>query len=123
PGWPLIFTQTLLDAINQNTLVTGTGPHATVAFSSTGADSRGALVLSPHGDILYVDWAAYGTSNPGWMTAVATGVTDGAVNGQTPAIVSAYSAIDDTTTAANGGMWGGGGPAAGAGGHLLLHPG
>jgi hypothetical protein len=119
-GWPLVFTQTLLDAINQNTLVTGTGPHAAVAFSSTGADSRGALVLSPHGDILYVDWAAYGTSNPGWMTAVATGVTDGAVNGQTPAIVSAYSAIDDTTTAANGGMWGAGGPAVDAAGHVFV---
>jgi hypothetical protein len=119
-GWPLVFTQTLLDAINQNTLATGTGPHAAVAFSSSGADSRGGLVLSPHGDTLYVDFAAYGTSNPGWMTATATGVTDGAVNGQTAAIISAYSAVDNTGVVANGGMWGAGGPAVDAAGNVFV---
>src|SRR5262249_3216987 len=79
PGWPLIFTQTLLDSLNQNTLQ-GTG--IAVAFSSSGADQRGALNLSPDGSTLYVDWACYGASNPGWMTTVATGVTNGAANGR-----------------------------------------
>jgi hypothetical protein len=86
-GWPLIYTQSLLDSLNQNQLQ---GPGIAVPFSSSGADQRGALNLSADGSTLYVDWACYGASNPGWLTTVATGVTHGAANGQTPAIVSAY---------------------------------
>jgi hypothetical protein len=116
-GWPLIFTQSLLDSLNQNTLQ-GTG--IAVPFSSSGADQRGALNLSPDGSILYVDWACYGASNPGWMTTVATGVTNGTANGQTAAIVSAYSSVDSTTTNANGGMWGAGGPSVDANGNVFV---
>jgi hypothetical protein len=116
-GWPLIFTQSLLDSLNQNTLQ---GPGIAVPFSSSGADQRGALNLSPNGSILYVDFACYGASNPGWMTTVATGITNGASNGQTPAIVSAYSAVDTTATSANGGMWGAGGPAVDANGNVFV---
>ena len=42
-GWPVFFTQATLDAVNQNTLATGTGAKAAVAFSPSGADQRGAL--------------------------------------------------------------------------------
>src|SRR6516162_4784309 len=84
-GWPLAFTQSLLDSLNQNHLNGGNA----VQFSSAGADQRGALALSPDGGTLYVDFACYGSSNPGWMTTVATGVTNGSANGQTPAVMSA----------------------------------
>jgi hypothetical protein len=119
-GWPLIFTQSLLDSLNQNTLQ-GTG--IAVPFSSSGGDQRGALNLSPTGNTLYVDWACYGASNPGWMTTVATGVTNGVANGQTPAIVSSYSSVDSTATNANGGMWGAGGPSIDAAGNVFVSTG
>src|SRR5438132_6943473 len=79
-GWPLVFTQALLNSLNQNTL-NGTG--VTVQFSSGGADQRGALALSNDGSILYVDWACYRSSNPGWMPTGATWVTNGAATGHT----------------------------------------
>ncbi|HKI21546.1 MAG TPA: hypothetical protein VKA15_26865, partial [Isosphaeraceae bacterium] len=116
-GWPLIYTQSLLDSLNQNTLA---GSGIAVPFSSAGADQRGALNLSPDGSTLYVDYACYGASNPGWMTTVATGVTSGVANGQTPAIVSAYSSVDTTATNANGGMWGAGGPSIDASGNVFV---
>jgi hypothetical protein len=119
-GWPLAFTQSLLDSLNQNTL---NGAGVAVPFSSGGGDQRGALALSPDGSTLYVDFAAYGSSNPGWMTTVATGVTNGAANSQTPAVVSAYSGNDSTATNANAGMWGAGGPAVDAAGNLFVSTG
>jgi hypothetical protein len=120
PGWPVVFTQSLLDSLNQNTL---NGSGVAVPFSSGGGDQRGALALSADGSTLYVDFAAYGTSNPGWMTTVATGVTSGASNGQTPAVVSAYSGNDTTTTNANAGMWGAGGPSVDASGNVFVSTG
>jgi hypothetical protein len=117
PGWPLIFSQSLLDSLNQNTLQ-GTG--IAVPFSSSGADQRGALNLNADGSTLYVDFACYGASNPGWMTTVASGVSNGVANGQTPAIVSAYSSVDSTATNANGGMWGAGGPTIDANGNVFV---
>src|SRR5262249_9579244 len=77
----------------------------------------------PNGDTLYVDFACYGSSNPGWMTTVATGVTNGTSNGQTPAVVRAYSATDSTATNANGGMWGAGGPVVDANRHGFVSTG
>jgi hypothetical protein len=118
-GWPLAFTRSLLDSLNQNTL---NGGHA-VQFSSTDGDQRGALALSPDGSTLYADFACYGASNPGWMTTVATGVTNGAPNGQFPAVVSAYSGVDSTAISANGGMWGAGGPAVDANGNVFVSTG
>jgi hypothetical protein len=118
-GWPLAFTQSLLDSLNQNKLNGGNA----VPFSSGGGDQRGALALSPDGSTLYVDFACYGSSNPGWMTTVATGVTNGAANGQTPAVMSAYSGVDSTATNANAGMWGAGGPAVDANGNLFVSTG
>src|SRR5205823_6363055 len=87
---------------------TAPGPPVTVAFSSSGADQRGALNLNADGSTLYVEYACYGASNPGWMTTVATGMSNGLSNGQTPAVVSAYSAIDTTQLVANGGKQGNG---------------
>jgi hypothetical protein len=119
-GWPVAVTQSLLDSLNQNTL---NGSGVAVPFSSGGGDQRGALALSPDGSTLYVDFAAYGTSNPGWMTTVATGVTNGSSNGQTPAVMSSYSGNDTTATTANAGMWGAGGPAVDASGNVFVSTG
>jgi hypothetical protein len=82
-----------------------------------------ALALSNDGSVLYVDWACYGSSNPGWMTTVATGVTNGVMNGQTAAIVSAYSGVDSSATNANAGMWGAGGPVIDAAGNIFVSTG
>jgi hypothetical protein len=120
PGWPVAFTQSLLDSLNQNTL---NGAGVAVPFSSGGGDQRGALALSPDGSTLYVDFAAYGSSNPGWMTTVATGVRNGATDAQTAAVMSAYSANDTTATTANGGMWGAGGPSVDANGNVFVSTG
>src|SRR5262249_15278215 len=119
-GWPLAFTQSLLDALNQNTL---NGSGVAVPFSSSGGDQRGPLALSPDGGTVYADFAAYASGNPGWMTTVATGATNGAANGQTPAVMSAYSGNDSTATTANAGMWGAGGPAVDAAGNVFLSTG
>ncbi len=115
-------TFTYADASASGT-VTNSGTALTkvaVAFSSSGADQRGALKLSADRSTLYVDFACYGASNGGWMTTVATGVSNGTLNGQTPAIVSAYSAIDNSQVIANGGMWGAGGPVIDANGNVFV---
>src|SRR4029077_20745331 len=113
------FTQSLLGGLNQNRLNGGNA----VLFSSSGGDQRGALALSPDGSILNVDWACYGSGNPGWMTTVATGKTNGASNGQTPAVVRAYSGVYSTAANANAGMWGAGGPAVDANGNVFVSTG
>jgi hypothetical protein len=119
-GFPLFFTQSILDAVNQNNLA---GSGVAVAFSASGADQRGALAINADGSTVYVDFACYGASNGGWMAAVATGMSNGLPNGQTPAVVSAYSAIDTTQIVANGGMWGAGGPSIDAAGNVFVSTG
>jgi hypothetical protein len=94
-----------------------------VPFSESGADQRGGLNLSPSGNTLYVDYACYGASNPGWLTDVATGITNGAANGQSAAIVSSFSSVDTTAANANGGMWGAGGPVLDANGDVFVSTG
>jgi hypothetical protein len=116
PGWPLAYTQTLLNSLNQNKLNGGN----TVVFSPTGADQRGALNLSANGSTLYVDFACYGATNPGWMTTVATGVSNGIADGQTPAVMSSYSGADIAAIEADGGMWGASGPAIDANGNVFV---
>src|SRR5262249_14230435 len=44
-------------------------------------------------------------------------------NGQSPAVVSAYSGVDSTATNANAGMWGAGGPAVDAAGNVFVSTG
>ena len=115
-------TFTYADA-NATGSVTNSGTALTkiaVAFSSSGADQRGALKLNADGSTLYVDFACYGASNGGWMTTVATGMSNGLADGQTPAIVSSYSAIDNSAVIANGGMWGAGGPVVDANGNVFV---
>jgi autotransporter-associated beta strand protein len=123
-GFPLAITQPILQSINQNNIA-GTGNQ--VAFGGAGsgaADERGALNLSADGSTLYVPFASYGSSNGGWLVAVATGVTNGVSNGQTPALISAYSATDQAGTAVgNGGIWGGGGPAIDSSGNVFVSTG
>src|SRR5262249_14072491 len=119
-GWPLIFTQALLDSLNQNTLQ---GAGVAVQFSSGGADQRGALNLNADGSTLYVDWACYGASNPGWMTTVATGVTNGVANGQTPAVPACAWGLIPPPPVPNGGRWGAGAQPIDSNGTVFVPPG
>jgi autotransporter-associated beta strand protein len=123
-GFPLAVTQSILQPINQNNLA-GTGNQ--VAFGGAGsgaADERGALNLSADGSTLYIPFASYGSSNGGWLVTVATGVTNGVSNGQTPALISAYSGTDQPGTApGNGGIWGAGGPAIDSNGNVFVSTG
>ncbi len=125
-GWPVVINQAVLNmaGINQNQAV---GPRNTIAFGGAGsgaADERGGLNLSADGSILYIPFASYGSSNGGWLINMATGVTNGVSNGQTPAIVSAFSATAQPGTAVgNGGIWGGGGPAIDSSGNMFVSTG
>jgi hypothetical protein len=94
PGWPLTITDGSLAPINEN------GP---ARFQPTSSMSqRGALNLSPDGDILYVPFGAYNDGGVGWLVAIDTRI---------PSLASAFSAAPSTAPVANGGMWGSGGPA------------
>lgn len=94
PGWPININSVTLAPINQN------GP--ALFQAATAMSQRGALNLSPDGNLLYIPFGAYLDSAPGWMVAVDT---------QTPALASAFSAAPSTVAFANGGMWASGGPA------------
>jgi hypothetical protein len=116
PGWPVAYTQAVLNSVNQNKLNGGN----TVVFSSVGGDQRGALNLNADGSTLYVDFACYNATNPGWMSTVSTGISNGIANGQTPAVVSSYSGVDSATVSANAGMWGASGPAIDGNGNVFV---
>jgi autotransporter-associated beta strand protein len=123
PGFPLAITQPILQAINQNN-VGGTASEVLFGGAGSGqADERGALNLSADGSTLYIPFASYGSSNGGWLVTVATGVTNGVSNGQTPALVSAYSTTSSIAQNANGGIWGGGGPAIDSSGNVFVSTG
>jgi len=103
PGWPLNINNATLAPINQN------GP---TTFQSAGAMSqRGALNLSPDGNLLYVPFGAYGDGGAGWMVAV---------NTNTPALASAFAGAPSNVAFANGGMWASGGPAVDTGGNVFV---
>ncbi|HEV2969868.1 MAG TPA: hypothetical protein VGY55_07755, partial [Pirellulales bacterium] len=122
-GFPLAITQPILQAINQNN-VNNTASQVLFGGAGSGqADERGALNLSADGSTLYIPFASYGSSNGGWLVAVATGVTNGVSNGKTPALVSAYSATSSIAQNANGGIWGGGGPAIDSSGNVFVSTG
>ncbi|MDB5320798.1 MAG: hypothetical protein JWN40_2429 [Phycisphaerales bacterium] len=118
PGWPVLISQAVLQPLNRNNL-NGTGSGVLLGPNNQ-ADQRGALNLSADGSTLYVDFAAYGSSNGGWMVTVATGITNGVANAQAPAAISAYSGTNDITQVANGGMWGAGGPSIDAAGNVFV---
>jgi hypothetical protein len=94
PGWPLTLAAAALNASNFN------GP---ALFENAAQTSqRGALALAPTGDLVYVPFATYSDSAPGWMVAVDT---------HNIAVVAAFSTARSTQRTANGGIWGAGGPA------------
>ncbi len=91
PGWPLAINDTTLAPINAN------GPARFGAAATM--SQRGALNLSPRGDVLYV---AFGGAGPGWMVAVDT---------HRPGLSGAFASAPGGGGSANGGMWSAGGPA------------
>jgi hypothetical protein len=122
PGWPVVINQAVLDAVNQNQAIPANASQVAFGAATSGnADERGALNLNADGSILYIPFASYGSSNGGWLTTVATGVTNGVSNGQAPGVVSAFSATDQLGTAVgNGGIWGAGGPAIDNSGNVFV---
>jgi autotransporter-associated beta strand protein len=124
-GWPVVINQTVLNAagINQNPAV-GANIIAFGGAGSGAADERGGLNLSADGSILYIPFASYGSSNGGWLINMKTGITNGVSNGQTPGIVTAFSATAQPGTApGNGGIWGAGGPAIDSSGNVFVSTG
>lgn len=95
PGWPVDINNTTLAPVNRN------GP--TVFQTSTAMSQRGALNLSPDGQLLYVPFGAYGDGGAGWMVAV---------NTESATLASAFAGAPNTTDKfANAGMWASAGPA------------
>ena len=98
-GWPVAINDRALAPVNRN------GP---AGFQDASLMSqRGALNLSPDGQLLYVPFGGYSDKAAGWMVAIDTGI---------PRIASAFSAAPSTEPEASGGVWGPGGPAVDAGG-------
>ena len=88
PGWPVEMSTAALSAVNQN----GPALFATPATQS----QRGALNLSPDGTLLYVPFAGYFDTAPGWLAVVDTTKAE---------VVSAFSGGPDMLPEANAGMW------------------
>ena len=93
PGWPVLLSAAALGAANKN----GNAVFASV----TEMAHRGALGLSPGGDLVYLPFGTFNDTRPGWMVAVDT---------RTVAVVASFSAARSTARTANGGIWGSGGP-------------
>jgi hypothetical protein len=88
PGWPVEMSAAALNAVNQN----GPALFATPATQS----QRGALNLSPDDSLLYVPFAGYFDTAPGWLAVVDTTAAQ---------VVSAFSGGPDMLPEANAGMW------------------
>jgi hypothetical protein len=102
PGWPLALPPAIVVTVNKNGGAFFGGP--------TLMSQRGALALSPAGDVLYVPFATFSDKGPGWMVAVDT---------RAVAIAASFSSSRSTAHTANGGMWGSGGPAVDGSGRLF----
>jgi hypothetical protein len=94
PGWPVALSPAAVAAVNKNPGPAFGGP--------TEMSQRAALALSPAGDLLYVAFATFTDTGPGWMIAIDT---------RAAAIAAASSTSRSAAHAANGGMWGAAGPA------------
>jgi hypothetical protein len=94
PGWPVTIDDAALAPVNRN------GPARFQAAPTM--SQRGALNLSPTGNILYVPFGSYQDRSAGWLVAVDT---------RAAMIASAFSSAPSTAATGNGGIWGPGGPA------------
>jgi hypothetical protein len=103
PGWPVAIDDAALASSNTN------GPARFQA--SVEMSQRGALVLSPAGDRLYVTFGSYAFASVGWIVAVDT---------RAPRIASSFSSAPDLVAHSHGGVWGAGGPAVTEDGHVLV---
>jgi hypothetical protein len=100
PGWPLSIDESGLASINAN------GPARFAA--ATRMSQRGALNLSPRGDLLYV---VFGGRGPGWIVAIDT---------RRPRILAAFGVAPGEGEASSGGMWSAGGPAVDSRGRVYM---
>ena len=92
PGWPIVLDDASLSAVNAN------GP---AKFSGgTLQSQRGALNLSPKGDLLYVPFGAYYDQAIGWLAVIDT---------QQKKLVRAFSGAPSFEETGNAGVWGPGG--------------
>ena len=101
PGWPVRIDDDTVQPVNQN------GP---ARLQPAGVMSqRGALNLSPDGDLLYVPFGSYVDGGAGWLVALDT---------RRAAVASAFSVAPSFQPVANGGIWSAGGPAIDAEGRV-----
>lgn len=102
-GWPVRLDEARMKAVNQNAGPVLVPPKRKFDYRV----QRGALALSPDGDVLHV---VFGESETGWIAAVDT---------RTHVLASAFAAQAMPHRGA-GGMWGAGGPAVDADGTVFV---
>jgi outer membrane protein assembly factor BamB len=103
PGWPVDIDDAALAPSNTN------GParfQADVEMSQ-----RGALLLSPAGDRLYVSFGSFAFASVGWIVSIDT---------RAARIASSFSSAPDLVIHSHGGMWGAGGPTVTDDGHVIV---
>jgi hypothetical protein len=94
PGWPVTLDDDALGAVN------GNGPARQP--EATAVSQRGALALSPAGDLLYVTFGTYWSEGVGFLVAVDTAAAT---------VTRSFSSAPWSERHSSGGMWGAGGPA------------
>lgn len=103
PGWPVRLDEESFNALNRNAGPERVPPKRKFDFRV----QRGALNLSPDGNLLYV---VFGETETGWLVAVDT---------QAAKLRSAFAAVA-MPHRGSGGIWGAGGPAVDADGHVYI---
>jgi hypothetical protein len=91
-GWPVTMSDAVVSPVN------GNGP--AMFEDAARMSQRGALNLSPAGDLLYVPFGGYSDTGTGWLVAIDTAAAE---------VRAAFSGAPMSDRAPNGGMWGPGG--------------
>jgi hypothetical protein len=137
-GWPVGISDAVVAPVNGNAPPADGSPRATMPEHRV-VSQRGALNLSPGGDLLYIPFGSYFDGATGWMVAIDThaakikaafsGAPHDVVLGAADAGATADAGapeggsrcpVEALTNLANAGMWGAGGPAIDGDGRVFV---